>query len=329
MTKILVTGASGFIGSHVVAALSEAGENVRALYRNNEPVASLKALPGVEWMRCDLLDVYDVEDALKGIDAIIHCAATVSFDAGDAEAILHNNSETTANVVNEALVQNISRFIHVSSVAALGRTKLGKPITEAEEWEDSKANSVYARSKRAAELEVWRGAGEGLSAAMVNPGIVLGEPYNPTGWNSGSAALFRTVDKEFPFYTEGVNAWVDVKDVAKAILLLLKSDIQDERFILSGGNWSYREVFTQMAQALGRKPPHISANPFLTGLVWRWNALRKIAGKRPTVTKETARTAQQQVFYEASKFPNAFPDFRYTPLEETIRRSAAAYKQHA
>ncbi|RYD53541.1 MAG: NAD-dependent epimerase/dehydratase family protein [Sphingobacteriales bacterium] len=325
MNSILLTGASGFLGGYLVQALSGRGYSVRALYRNTLPTPALQHLPGVEWVQADLLDVYDVEAVLEGIEGVIHSAATVSFAAGDADALLHNNRETTANLVDGMIDAQISRLVHVSSVAAIGRSKEGAVLTEEVLWEESKSNSVYARSKWAAEAEAWRGAGEGLSVAIVNPGIILGAPLQPSGWHSGSAALMGVVNREFPFYTDGINGWVDVADVVKAILLLLESPIAEERFILAQ-NASYKEVFTLMAQALGKKPPHIRATPWLSGLVWRWNAIRSAFGKPVTVTKETARTAQQQVRYSSDKFRNAFPQYVFTPLEETVEWMAKAFR---
>ncbi len=326
MTHVLLTGASGFVGSHLAVALSQKGYRVRALYRNTPPPDALQKLPGVAWMRADLLDVYDVEEAMRGVEKVIHCAAAVSFESGDAESILHNNRETTANLVNEMIASGVPRLVHISSVAAIGRSKEGDVLTEDILWEESKANSVYARSKWAAETEVWRGAGEGLSVAIVNPGIVLGAPLQKDGWQSGSAALMNVVDGEFPFYTEGVNGWVDVGDVVAAVLLLLESEVKEERFILAQ-NASYKDVFTQMAHALGKKPPHIRATPFLTGLLWRWNAVKSLFGKHSTVTRETARTAQQKVFYSSEKFLKAFPGFRFRTVEETVWEMAESYRK--
>ena len=330
MTHTLVTGASGFIGTHLVRQLSAAGKPVRALYNSHPPREDLITLPNVEWRRCDLLDVYDVEDAMRGITDVYHCAAIVSFQPGDRARMMHVNVESTANVVNESVLQGARKLVHLSSVAALGRAgREQKEITEEEPWEESRRNSAYGQSKYAAELEAWRGAGEGLSVAVVNPGIVLGEDLRngPDAWDEGSARLFKVVDGEFPFYTEGANGWVDVQDVVRAMMLLMKSDVEDERFILSSGNFSYREVFTQMAHALGRKPPRIRATGWMSGLVWRWNSLKKLWGSHSTVTRETARTAQQKVLYDNSKFLQAFPDFRYTLMQETLTRAVTAYRQ--
>lgn len=329
---ILVTGASGFLGQHLVQHLSAQGHAVRALYNRRPPHASLAALPGVTWLQCDILDVYAVAEAMEGITDVYHCAAIVSFHPKDREAMLHFNVEGTANIVNEALEQNIRKLVFVSSVAALGRTEEGKKeITEEEQWEESRYNSRYGLSKHLAELEVWRAAGEGLNAVIINPGIILGEPLvhtASTGWNEGSARLMTIVNKEFPFYTQGINAWVDVKDVVKAMVQLMDSDISDERFILSAGNFAYKEVFTEMALALGKKPPHISANRFLTRLVWRWSMLKaSITGDTATITRETANTAQKQSFYNNTRLQTFLPNFQYTELKATVHRMAAAFKK--
>ena len=324
---VLVTGAAGFVGAHLVTALSAAGKEVRALYRNTEPDEKLRALPGVEWMRCDLLDVFDVEDAVAGVQTIFHCAATVSFAGSNGNELLHNNRESTAHVVNAALDAGTPRLVHLSSVATLGRSVLDAPLTEESLWEDGNANSKYAGSKWAAELEVWRGAGEGLSVAILNPGIILGEPLLPAGWQTGSAALMKVAAGGFPFYTQGINGWVDVVDVVRALMLLEKEPEATERFVFVEENHSYEDMLSGMAKALGTKVPHIGAGSFLSGLVWRWNAVRKLFGAKPTVTRETARTAQQKVFYNTDKWQAAFPKFVFTPLAQTLARMAAAYRQ--
>jgi len=319
---VLVTGASGFVGSHLVRYLSGRGETVRALYNSRPPNDELQQLPGVSWLKCDLLDVYDVEEAMDGVTEVYHCAAIVSFKKEDKAQLLHFNTESTANVVNEALERNVRKMIYVSSIASLGRSKEGEEITEEEQWEESKYNSVYAESKHLAELEVWRGQGEGLQAAVVNPGIILGEG----DWDTGSSNLVKVVYKEFPYYTGGINAWVDVMDVAKAMYMLMKSDITGERFIVSAGNFSYKEVFTTMAGAMNRKPPRKLAGKFLSGIVWRLSVLKsKLTGAPATITKETARTAQRRALYNNQKLLKALPGFTYTPFQNSIERIARAY----
>lgn len=319
---ILVTGASGFLGRHLVERLSREGQPVRALYNHTVPSDALQSLHNVAWQKADLLDVYDVETSMKDVQQVYHCAAIVSFDGRDREKLLHTNIETTTNVVNAALDTDVKKLLYVSSVASLGRGNVEKEITEETEWEESPHNSVYSKSKYFAEMEIWRGMAEGLDAVIINPAIILGEG----DWEKGSAKLIKTVDKEFPFYTDGVNGWVDVKDVAEIAVALMKSGISEERFIVSAGNFSYKELFTLMANALQKRPPHIKAGKFLTGLVWRWSTFKSwFTPNRPTVTQETASTAQKKVYYNNRKLLQALPQFCYTPMETTVQRMAKQY----
>ena len=111
------------------------------------------------------------------------------------------NVEGTANVVNIALEQGIRRFVHVSSVASLGRTADGGVVNEEKKWEETKVNTHYARSKYKAELHVWRGISEGLEGVILNPSTILGFG----DWHSSSCAIFRQVYEGFDWYTPGIN----------------------------------------------------------------------------------------------------------------------------
>lgn len=320
---VLVTGANGFLGQHLLGRLCADNIAIRALYNSRTPNEALSKLPNVTWVRCDLLDVFEVEEVFKGISEVYHCAAKVSFESEDKYLIQKVNADSTANVVNAALEANIRKLIHVSSIATLGRANVDKALSEDSFWEESKNNTAYARSKYLSEMEVWRAMAEGLNAAIVNPAIILGAG----NWEEGSARLMKVADNEFPFYTEGVNGWVDVQDVVEAMVLLMKSDINDERFILCEGNHGYKEIFTLMANALGKKPPYIKAPTWATGLLWRWNWLKKlVTGKTSTVTKETTRTAQVKCYYDNEKLLKVLPDFQYTPIEKTIEEMAKMYK---
>ncbi len=321
---VLVTGGSGFLGRHLVRQLAAGGQAVRALYHHNAPSTEMQSLPGITWQQCDLLDVFDVEAAMEGITDIYHCAAIVSFSPSMAETMLHFNPESTANIVNEAITQGIRKLVYVSSVAALGRSSAAKEVTEEQEWGESSYSSAYGLSKYLAENEVWRGIGEGLNAVIINPSVILGAG----DWHTGSPQLITLADKEFPFYTNGVNGWVDVNDVVSIMVQLMNSDIESERFIVSSGNHSYREVFYLMADALGKKPPSFRAGPFVTAMAWRMGALlHRITGKSPVITRETAHTAQSIVHYNNSKLLEAFPTFHYTPLQETISHMAGAFRK--
>ncbi len=321
---ILITGASGFLGQHLLRRLASPERKVRALYNTTAPSAALQNLPGTEWLQCDLLDVFAVEEAFEDITEVYHCAAFVSFDPAHKAMLFQQNVNGTENIVDAALNAGIRKMVAVSSVASLGRAATRQAfITEEADWEESNRNSAYSVSKYYAEMEVWRGIGEGLNAVIVNPGIILGEG----NWNKGSTKLIKIVDREFPYYTEGVNAWVDVQDVVAVMEMLMQSGISAERYIISAGNFPYRDVFSKMAVALGRKPPGIKASPIIAALVARLSMLKSwLSNTEPTLTRETARTAGAQCFYDNSKLLKDLPGFSYLSLETTIERMATAYR---
>jgi nucleoside-diphosphate-sugar epimerase len=240
--------------------------------------------------------------------------------------MIHTNTEITSNIANAALDAGVRKMLHISSVASLGRNGTTKEITEEAQWEENNLNSGYGLSKHGSEMEVWRVIGEGLDAVILNPGLILGEPRSPHGWQDGSARLMQTAYKEFPFFTDGITAFVDIADVVRAAISLMASEISGERFILSAGNYPFRDIFNRMADALGRKRPRYHAGPLATSLVWRWSVIQgKLSGSKPIITKETARNAQLKSFYKADKISQAVPEFTYTPIDTTISRMAQAY----
>ena len=261
---ILVTGGTGFLGAYIIKHLVLKGYSVRAIKRANSSLPFFippDILAKVEWVTGDILDVISLEDAMNEIDAVIHSAGKVSFAGNERDELFKINVEGTANVVNTALEKNIRRFIHISSVASLGRTSNGETVDEEREWQDSKINTNYAISKHKGELEVWRAMGEGLEGCVINPSTILGFG----NWNSSSCAIFKTVYNEFPYYTNGVNGFVYVEDVARATIQLLESDINFERFIVNGENWSFRQLFNSIADGFNKQHPGKNATPALGG----------------------------------------------------------------
>jgi nucleoside-diphosphate-sugar epimerase len=173
-------------------------------------------------------------------------------------------------------------------------------------------------------MEVWRGMSEGLSVVVVNPVIILGNG----DWENGSSGIFKSAYNEFPWYTEGMSGFVDVKDVVSAMVLLMNSSINGERFILSGHNANYKDIFGLIAAAFDKKPPHKKVTPLLAAIVWHLEAIKAFfSGKDPLLTKETSKTARAKVNFDNSKFLNQFPNFSYAPLPESIHRICGELKQ--
>ena len=319
---IFVTGASGLVGSHLITSLIQKGETVRALYRKTIPV--FKDADKVDWIQGDILDVLSLQEAMKGITKVYHCAAIVSFSPKHAAAMLQANVDGTANVVNACLEQSIQKLVYVSSVAALGRIREDGLVDETMNWTPETSNSIYGKSKYLAEMEVWRGMGEGLHVAIVNPVIILGAG----DWHKGSSEIFKSAHDEFPWYTKGVSGFVDVMDVIDAMQLLMNSDVQGQRYIISGANLPYQEIFTLIAKAFNKRPPYKKVTPLLIEIVWRLEAVKGFfTGKTPLITKETAKTAQAYVHFDNNKFLKAFPSFKYRTMEETIIRTCAELKE--
>ncbi|WP_343667299.1 SDR family NAD(P)-dependent oxidoreductase [Chitinophaga sp.] len=319
---ILVTGGTGFLGSHLLRKLVKTGIPVRALYRKEIPEQLRDIADKITWIKGDVLDVCALEDAMEGVEKVYHCAGVVSFRPEAREQIMKVNIDGTANVVNLALDAGVKKLVHVSSVAALGRAKTGQMIDENTEWQDSHHNSQYAVSKYRAEMEVWRGIAEGLPAAIVNPSIILG----PDFWEDGSGLLIKNAWKEFPYYTEGITGFTDVEDVVEVMIRLMESNITGQRFVISADNWSYVDLFTEMAVQLGKKPPHKLVKPWQAEIIWRIETLKsKVTGKKAVLTKETAHTAQLKVYYNNEKIRKALPDFAFTPMKETIARMSKAW----
>lgn len=326
---VLVTGGTGLVGSHLLLQLAKRGEKIRALKRKSSSLQIVNRLfenepelfQKIEWAEGDILDILSLNDAIRGIDKVYHCAAMISFMPKDRDLMLEINRNGTANVVNLCLETGIKKLCYVSSVAAVNRLQEGEIITETTPWEENAENSNYAISKQAAEREVWRGIAEGLNAVMVNPGIIIG----PGNWNSGSGKLFSSVWNGLKFYSEGMSGFVSADDVARCLIILMESDIHSERFIVISENLTYRDVLYQIADCLGKKRPFIKANKLLSGAAWRMFAIASLfTGKNPLITRETAASGLRKVQFSNEKIKNA-ARIEFEKIQPVIERTAAAF----
>jgi dihydroflavonol-4-reductase len=319
---VLVTGGAGLVGKELITQLLAKGKQVRAIY-NKTKLNELNT-SGFEQLQCNILDVVGLEDAMAGVEEVYHCAAIVTFNPKRKMEMFKINVEGTANVVNAALDAGVKKMVYVSSVAALGRIREDELINETMNWTEETSNSNYGQSKYLAELEVWRGIGEGLNAVMVNPVVILGDG----DWNTGSSQIFKNVYKEFPWYSDGTTGFVDVRDVAAAMIQLMEADISAQRFILSAENRSFHNVFNLIAGAFGKKPPHKMVTPLIAKIVWRLEALKsKFTGQDPLITKETAKTAMAKVNFDNSKLTKYLPHFSYRKIEDTVSYTCALFQQ--
>ncbi|MCO6461645.1 MAG: NAD-dependent epimerase/dehydratase family protein [Saprospiraceae bacterium] len=322
--KILVTGATGLVGSYVVRTLLLNGyANVAVTTRKNSNLTLLgDAADRIKIFHADLTDVIGLEDAILGRTHIIHCGALVSFDSRDKRPLIKTNVEGTANLINLSLEHGIKRFIHLSSIAALGRNnKEGGLTDEYTKYEDNPYNSYYSITKHLAELEVWRGKAEGLDVRILLPGLILGSGY----WKTGTNGFFNHVWRKSPFYPGGSNGFVDVRDVAAFAVRMLSFDGDEEKFLMIGHNVTYKAFLDTIAKYLKVKPPSIKAKKWILGTAWRLDKLRTLfTGGRPMLTKETAATSVKNYRF-ANDRSLTVPGFDYTPFEQTIREIADQY----
>ncbi|TSA26756.1 MAG: NAD-dependent epimerase/dehydratase family protein [Bacteroidetes bacterium] len=329
---ILVTGGTGLLGSHLLFELLKKNLPVRAIWRNEARKEMVKKIfsyytddPNglfgkIEWKEADLLDPVAMEDALEGITEVFHAGAIVSFYPEDQALMRKVNIHGTANLVNLSLVKGVEKFCYVSSIATLGRAENDGQSDESTYWVPSKKNSVYSQTKYAAEQEVWRGMAEGLQAVIVNPSVILGPGY----WQDNSG-LFRLVYEGLKYYTRGINGYVDVRDVARAMIDLMDRDLLGERFIVSADNLSYEQLFTLMARYLGKPAPSVHVASAMTRIAWRVEAVRSfITRSKPEVTREMATTSAQIYTYSNRKIRERLGIEFITP-EESIREISAFF----
>lgn len=323
---ILITGATGLVGSHILAELIREGKKVRALKRKGSDIALVERIfvhykipfPDKSiWVEGDITDYFSLLDAMEGVTQVYHCAAMVSFAGSNEEDLMKVNSEGTANVVNAALEKGVKKLCHVSSSSALGRAENDKVITEENQWAISSKNSAYAISKYSSEREVWRGSEEGIDVVVVNPCIIIG----PGDLRKSSTRMIQSVRDGLTFCPGGSNAFIDVRDVAKIMITLMESEIKNQRFILAAETLKFKEVFDMIAAAIGKPGPSIRATLLMSELAWRsaW-LIGILTNSNPLLTRETAMTAQQNNIYSNKKIKEKL-NWEFIPMKEAIENA--------
>lgn len=325
---ILVIGGSGVLGSNLLVQLVKVRDNVIATFQNESKLIFVKKLfdfyygsqaksfySKISWKKVDILDVLALNELIENSQYVYHCAALVSFRKRDFNQMMKINARGTANIVNACLRNNVKKLCYVSSTAAVGKVfENGKyHVEETHKWIQTSKTSGYAISKYTAEKEVWRGMEEGLKAVIINPSVIIG----PGSWEESSLTIFRTIDNGLIFYTKGANAFVDVRDVCKSMIKLTESDIQSERFLCTGENTSFRQLFSLIALKLNKKPPYIFANRLMCEIAWRLATLIAFFKGSGTLTKESAESSQSIIEYNSGKIKKTI-GISFFSLEETI-----------
>jgi nucleoside-diphosphate-sugar epimerase len=306
---ILVTGATGLVGSHLLVQLLQENEEVKALFRSEKQIEKVKNVfafhhqpalfDKINWVKGDITDIPSLEIAFENVTHVYHCAALISFDPSDEDELRKINIEGTANVVNCCIDFGIKKLCHVSSIAALGTPKEHETtITEETEWNPEELHSDYAITKYGAEMEVWRGHQEDLEVVIVNPGVIFGYGFP----KKGSDIIIQSVKKGLSFYTKGNIGIISVADVTNCMIQLMKSSINGERYTLVGENISTKALLDFIAEELKVKTPSIEATKLMTSIAWRMDWLiSKLLNRKRRLTQSIAHSSHSETSFETSK----------------------------
>lgn len=310
--KILVTGASGFLGSNLVRKLTSEGYSVRILRRAS---SSLDALSGCEFEEVigDITNPASVTQAVRGCKIVFHSAAIIQYwDHKNSEQSAVN-VEGTRYVVEACLQLGVTRLIHVSSVVAIGYDPAGGVADEKTEYNMRSLRMNYADSKYAAEQIVLDGVEAGLDAVIVNPATIYGPgDYRRAAYVRGMANFFTA---------RGGMAVVDVDDVVDGCLRAWKRGKKGERYILSSENLSFKEIGKELAQHMGHKGPRFVVPSWLVRFAaWLLTPLGLIVGDKWSLTPTMARAAHVRFAYNNEKAEQEL-GMKFIPFPKAAKRT--------
>jgi dihydroflavonol-4-reductase len=321
--RVLITGGTGFVGSHVCRRLLAEGHRVRVLVRPTSDGTSLDGL-AVERVPGDVTEPWSVAAAAQGQEWVIHAAANLTYWGRDAAWQARVNVEGTRNVIRACRQAGVRRLVHVSSVAAVGiPDDSGRPADEEFCFNLGDSGLNYHLSKRRAEEEVAAGVAEGLDAVIVNPASVFG----PYGAGYRGADMLSKVRRTpvVPYFTGGLCV-VHVDDVVAGTLAALRRGRAGQRYILGGENLTYRALVERTARAMRLWRCVVPVPALVTALAARvlepWGRWRK---RRPRITYATHYCASRCHFYDSGK---ARRELGYSPrgfdaiLQECLRLRA-------
>ncbi len=331
---ILVVGGTGLVGSHLLFHLVSKGNSVSSIHRKGSDLDKVKTIFSyysetpqelfnkIKWVEADINDIPALEGAFRGITHVYHCAALISFNPRDFKLLQKINVEGTANIVNLCLACNISKLCYVSSIATIGKSTDTSPVTENTEWNSNDPN-VYALSKHLAEMEVWRGAQEGLEVVIVNPGLIIG----PGFWDRGSGRLFSISARGRGYYPPGGSGFITVNDVVNMMMNLMESEVYNERFILIDKNLTFKEILSTVAREFGRNTPKKALKYWQLNLLWRLDWLRsRLTGSHRLLTKKGVAALKERQLYSNKKVLGIL-DYKFELMAESIYFSCNRFKE--
>lgn len=332
---ILVTGGTGLAGAHLLLHLLQTGASVKAIHRKKSNLIEVEKVFGyyteqskelfqkISWVEADLNDLPALEIAFENVTHVYHCAALISFDPNDYEQLRTVNIEGTKNIVNLCIANGIKKLCYISTIGAIGRTvDNNQEATEDTDWHTHQSN-VYAMTKMDAELEVWRGAQEGLPVVIINPGVILG----PGFWNTGTGILFKTAFKARKYYPPGGTGFITVSDVVNIMVQLMVSSITNEKYILVADQLSYKEILYKITQAFGKPSPSRELKFWELEILWRLDWLRNMFWKSGRkLTKISVSSLRKNQMFNSDKIKNQL-GYTFEALDGTIELSCKKFME--
>jgi len=322
LPRVFITGVSGLLGSHIAVEFRKLGYEVVGVKQKNTPTPNV--IKDIQVFEGDILDFYWLYDILQQGDLVIHCAALVSFDRKDREYLYQLNVEGTKNVLQASIENRVLKFIHISSVAALGRPIDGQLISESSLWEESDFNTHYAISKFQSELEVWRAFEEGLSGFILNPSVILGRG----NLHNTSNRLFSNLFRKTIFMVDGGINVVDVHDVVKALKICLEKELNSERFLINGHKVSIGELMSAISKR-SKFTSKVIEIPLWLAMCVRpiENFVAFMIGKKPQINRETLKVLKSESSYNNQKSKIVL-GLKYRKLEETMDECCHYYVEN-
>lgn len=319
--KVLVTGATGFLGSWVVRNLVESGHTARVLCRKTSKLDNLEPLLGehVEKAFGDVLDGASVKAALDGCQAVIHTAGIPHFSPDDPDRMYRVNAHGSGIVMEAALAAKVERAILTSSVAAMGGSETTRVATEDTPTNAEDIGLDYCRSKLHGEREARAVADKGLSLVILRPVVVLG-PGDL--FNSSTATVLGFVRKRMPVYVEGRAGFGDVRDMAEAHVAALTQGRPGETYILGGHNLTITELVAAIEDISGVGAPPKVPYPLAYAVAYVRERMARLSGKHDPISTQLVKAGHLCTWASSDK-AKAELGYRIRPLRESMRDTLA------
>jgi dihydroflavonol-4-reductase len=324
--KVFLTGATGFLGSHVARVLAEQGAELRLLVRRSSNLRNLEGIAG-ERVEGDLCQPQQLRPALSGCEAVFHVAADYRLWIPDPHPMYQANVEGTRGLLAAARAAGVRRFVHTSSVATMGFTANGRPADEASPVALADMIGHYKRSKFLAEQAAFEAARGGQDVVIVNPTTPVGErdiKPTPTG-----RIVVDFLKRKFPAYVDtGLNL-VDATECARGHVLAFEKGRSGERYILGGENLTLKQLLDKLGAITGLPSPRVKLPYFfaLAAGVVDELVTGRLLGREPRATIDAVRMGRKKMWVSSAKAEREL-GWKTQPVEDALRRSAEWFREH-